>query len=304
MKSTKLQRLLPAVYQEVARAKQKTSETELRARLKDAQPVRSMEDALRQRFGLIAEIKEKSPSGGMMRAENVKEAAEAYEDSPIVQAVSILTNKTHFGMSIERLAGIRSQVSKPILRKDFIVDPYQILEARAYGADAVLLMGNVITDPKQLQEFSEFAFELGLEVLFESHTQVQIDRIPSNARIYGINSRLMDSGTRNFFGLSRYSLSRILINRGWASDISTNFEKFRRLLPSLPTEAIKVAESGISSSTIAEVREMGFDAALVGNSLLLAQEGVASALSSFEAALDRFEANQTPPLPLAKAAAR
>jgi indole-3-glycerol phosphate synthase len=93
-----------------------------------------------------------------------------------VRAVSILTNRTHFGMGIEDLAQIRTQVSQPVLRKDFFIDEYQILEARAHGADAILLMANVL-DSAQLRDFHSLALALGMEALFEIHTREEIEAL-------------------------------------------------------------------------------------------------------------------------------
>ena len=150
--------------------------------------------ALAASFGLIAEIKERSPSVGPMRAENVTDAPDAYDESPIVAALSVLTNAHHFGMDIERLAAIRSRVTKPVLRKDFMIDEYQVREARAFGADAILLMANVLDAPR-LAGFHDLARELGMEVLFEVHTEEEIALLPTDARIVGINSRKFKSTT-------------------------------------------------------------------------------------------------------------
>ena len=118
---------------------------------------------------MIAEIKRRSPSVGPMREENVDAAAATYAASSHVRAVSILTNRTHFGMGVEDLARLRAALPQPVLRKDFFIDDYQILEARAHGADAILLMANVL-DATQLRDFHQLALELGMEALFEIHT--------------------------------------------------------------------------------------------------------------------------------------
>ena len=125
---------------------------------------------------------------GPMRPENVSAAPIAYEDSPIVAAISVLTNHMHFGMSIERLTSIRKSGTKPVLRKDFIVEEYQVREARAFGADAILLMANVL-DRARMAGFYDLARELGMEALFEVHTEEEISALPRDARVVGINSR-------------------------------------------------------------------------------------------------------------------
>src|SRR4051812_771808 len=122
--STILDQILVDVRRELAEAQRRIPAAELDRRLPDAPPVRPFAPALQESFGLIAEIKERSPSHGPMRAENVAEAPTAYERSPIVRALSILTNQTHFGMGIERLYQVKCTSSKPVLRKDFIFDEY------------------------------------------------------------------------------------------------------------------------------------------------------------------------------------
>src|SRR6478672_9874651 len=134
--------------QELAAAKRVCDLARLKQMLRDAPPVRSFSGALRTGFGLIAEIKRKSPSGGDMRRENVEAAPAAYGASNAVKAVSVLTNTVDFGMSIEELQRVREVVKKPVLRKDFIFDDYQVYEARAFGADALLLMVNVLDRAK------------------------------------------------------------------------------------------------------------------------------------------------------------
>jgi indole-3-glycerol phosphate synthase len=168
--NAKLRPIIEAVKAEITASKQARPVKELKARIRDLSPLSGrFSEALKGKFGLIAEIKEKSPSAGLMKPENVKDAYTCYEKSSLVRAVSVLTNKVHFGMSIDRLQDARNRFSKPILRKDFIVDEYQIYEARAYGADAILLMGNVL-DSGKLFNFWQTAKGLGLEVLFEAHT--------------------------------------------------------------------------------------------------------------------------------------
>src|SRR5438552_4593172 len=125
-----------------------------------------------------------------MRAENVADAVQAYKLSPVVRAISVLTSWTNFGaaMTVGRLAAIKQEIAKPVLRKDFMLEEYQVYQARAYGADAILLMVNIV-DRDQLRRLSDLAFELGLDVLFETHTPAELEDVPENAKIIGINSR-------------------------------------------------------------------------------------------------------------------
>ena len=198
-------------------------------------------------------------------------ASFAYSESSVVRAVSVLTNRRHFGMGIERLSEIRSEVPQPVLRKDFIVEEYQIREARAFGADAILLMANVL-DAARLSGFHDLALELGMEVLFEVHTSEEIRTLPSGARIVGINSRKFKS-SEGFVGAGGSS----------EKDFSLDTGVFG-LVEELPDAALKVAESGISPSTIDGVREK-FQAALVGTSLLRDPRGLRACLREFEQAV-------------------
>ncbi len=245
----------------------------------DAPPVRSFAEALRRGFGLIAEIKECSPSQGAMRRENVAAAPAAYEASPLVRCISVLTNASHFGMSIERLRVVKYLGTKPVLRKDFIFHEYQVHEARAFGADAVLLMANLLT-AEELTRLFELARGLGMEVLFECHDREQIESLPAGAVLYGINSRS--------FGVAGadYAAARADRARGGRQDLTTDLERFEALGKHLPPHALRVAESGVRPENAARIRDrLGYHAILVGTSLLTAPEGVRAELAKFEAAL-------------------
>lgn len=273
--STFLDQILADVRHELASTKAARPAADVRARLADAPPPRDFPGALAAGFGLIAEIKERSPSVGPMRAANVADAPRAYEESPIVRALSVLTNARHFGMDVFRLAAIRAQVGKPVLRKDFFVDEYQVREARAFGADAILLMANVLDAPR-LAGFYDLARELGMEALFEVHTEEEIGLLPAGARIVGINSRKFKS-TTGFVGATGRS----------QNDFSLSFDAFD-LADRLPAGALHVAESGIGPDNLALARDR-FDAALIGTSLLRDEAGIAACLAKFKEALHRPE---------------
>jgi len=268
---TILDEILDDVARELATAKLARPPSDLRARIADAPPVRSLAAALGGGFGMIAEIKECSPSVGPMRPENVSAALDVYLEQPLVRAISVLTNETHFGMSIQRLASTRTRSSKPLLRKDFLIDEYQVREARAFGADAVLLMANVL-DSARLAGFYDLARELGMEVLFEVHVLEEIDQLPSGAKIVGINSRKFqtDSG---FVGQSGHS----------EKDFSLDYSAFE-LASKLPARCLKIAESGLTPTNIQDVSQI-FDAALVGTSLLRDPRGPAATILEFEEAI-------------------
>ena len=263
------------VRKELADAKAKRSVEELRRMAAHAPAVRSFAGALQKGFGIIAEIKERSPSHGSMRKENVQEAAAAYEQSRIVRAISVLTNNSHFGMSMERLGEVKARGTKPVLRKDFIFDDYQVYEARAFGADAILLMANLL-EPDEMKRLYTLAKDLNMDALFECHTEEQIGQLPVGAEIYGINSRTFASGT------ARYGVSVLLGKLGSSKDLTVDLDRFE-LGRYVPKGAIKVAESGVSVKTIRQVRdEMGYDAALVGTSLLTSSQGVRRELELLE----------------------
>ncbi len=123
---TFLDQILKDAADELSATKSRRPITEIRGMIADAPPVRPLPESLEAAFCLIAEIKQRSPSVGPMREENVADALAAYEESPIVRGISILTNQLHFGGSIEYLAACRATATKPLLRKDFIMEEYQV----------------------------------------------------------------------------------------------------------------------------------------------------------------------------------
>lgn len=269
---TILDRILPDVRRELDEARERVSPEEIRRRAADAPPPRDLTAALSSGgFGLIAEIKRRSPSMGDMREENVRDAAASYEASPVVRALSVLTNRTHFGMDIDDLAAVAAASSKPVLRKDFILDPYQIYAARAAAADAVLLMANVL-EAAQMRELYDVTRDLGMEALFEVHEREEIESLPAGVRIVGINSRKFKS--RDGF---------VAAGQSTEQDFTLDFSAFE-LAEALPTGCIRVAESGVSAATVAPLARH-FHAALVGTSLLRDPRGIAPALEEFARAL-------------------
>jgi len=266
-----LDEILERKRTEIAAAKKLRDLGVLKRMISDAPSLRSFSSALTNGFGLIAEIKRRSPSGGEMRRKNVEQAPSAYANSPVVKCVSVLTNSTDFGMGIEDLSKMKSQIQKPILRKDFIIEEYQVYEARAFGADALLLMVNVL-ERENMKRLFNLSRELGMEVLFEAHTKEEIEAIPEGAKLYGINSRKFKASNETF----AYSTK--------GPDLSIELETFS-LIKHLPKGSIKVAESGVEPSRFSEVMQMGYDAVLVGTSLLKAKKGIESMLSNFEQAI-------------------
>lgn len=266
-----LDEILERKRNEVAAAKKLRDLDTLKRMIADAPPLRSFSGALSGGFGLIAEIKRRSPSGGDMRKENVERAPAAYAKSPVVKCVSILTNSIDFGMSIEDLSRMKQQIPKPILRKDFIFEEYQIYEARAFGADALLLMVNVL-GRDEMRRLFELSQELEMDVLFEAHTKEEIEAIPQGAKLYGINSRKFKASTQTFSNSTK------------GSDFTVELDVFS-LVNRLPKDVLKIAESGVGPSQLSHVIELGYHAVLVGTSLLKAQAGIESMLREFDLAL-------------------
>src|SRR5262249_30951449 len=134
--SKTIREILADTATEIEQDKSRQSVKRLKHLMRDAIPLRPFATALSQGRALIGEIKERSPSQGKMRAQNFKEAAAAYKRSPIVKAISVLTSWNHFGrsMRVEMMEAVKQQTGKPVLRKDFMIEEYQVYQARAYGA--------------------------------------------------------------------------------------------------------------------------------------------------------------------------
>lgn len=195
---------------------------------------------------LIAEIKQASPSRGMLNPNlNPTKLAKTYAEGGAA-AISVLSEENYFKGSIDYLAAIREVVRLPLLRKDFIFDTYQVYESRAYGADALLLIAAILSRP-QLEELLSLSHSLGLRCLVEVHKENEVERaLRSKARIIGINNRDLDT-----FNI----------------DINTT----RRLRPLIPQTRIVVSESGIKTRSDTEkLKEWGVNAILVGEALVTA----------------------------------
>ncbi|NND71259.1 MAG: indole-3-glycerol phosphate synthase TrpC [Rhodothermales bacterium] len=206
---------------------------------------RSFSDALTSGpVNIIAELKRVSPSvGSIQTGAEPGEIASKYEAGGAA-AISVLTEPEYFGGSLEDMEAVREHVTLPILRKDFIVDEYQIHEARARGADAILLIVRTL-DKQQLAELHDVATSIGLDVLVELYEQEELDSVDtSHVRIVGANNR---------------DLSTMTVDIGRSIQI----------LEKLPSPIIKVSESGISNAQQMQVLvKNGIRAALIGESLM------------------------------------
>ncbi|MCX5757341.1 MAG: indole-3-glycerol phosphate synthase TrpC [Candidatus Hydrogenedentes bacterium] len=231
--------------EEVGHAKSATPLPRLMEAIAQTEPPRGFRDALRlPGVSLIAEIKRASPSRGVMAAgANPVELAGVYETSG-ARAISVLTDAKYFQGSLKDLSNVRQSVKIPCLRKDFVVDEYQVYEARAHGADAVLLIVRVLSGA-QLTDYLALARELGMDALVETHEENEIARaIAAGAHIVGINNRDLDT---------------------LAIDVRTTL-RLRRLVPGGHT---LVSESGIHTrDDVRMLEDGGVDAILVGEALM------------------------------------
>ena len=196
---------------------------------------------------LIAEVKRASPSGGALRPDlDPVKLAETYARSGAA-AISVLTESRHFGGSLVDLEAIRRKLpDMPLLRKDFVLKPYQIFEARAWGADAVLLI-LAILDDSGLKELLSLSHALGMQCLVEVHNENELKRaLACDAKIIGINNRNLDTMT-------------------------VDLNVTGRLRPLIPSDRLVVSESGIKGrGDIKRLREWGVNAVLVGEALVTA----------------------------------
>jgi indole-3-glycerol phosphate synthase len=208
-------------------------------------------DALRRPgLGIIAEVKRSSPSAGAIAEADPGDQAAAYEAGGAV-AVSVLTEPRHFGGSIADLRAVRSHTTLPVLRKDFIVHPAQVLEARANGADAVLLIAAVLTDT-EIVSMQETADDLGMDSLVEAHTGDEVGRaVEAGARIVGVNSRDLES-------------------------LEVDLDTALDLLSRVPGDRLRVLESGVGTrEQMSRAESAGADAVLVGEALMRAGDPAA-----------------------------
>jgi indole-3-glycerol phosphate synthase len=202
----------------------------------------------RRRVALIAECKERSPSGGLLqRPYDPVRLAQRYAANGAA-AISVLTEPEFFGGSLDHLQAVRAAVDVPVLCKDFIIDPIQVLAARAVGADAVLLIVGVLDDGA-LRDLHALATRLSMQVVVEVHSKEDVDRaVKADAIIIGINNRDL-------------------------TKMKTERETTARLRPLIPAGRVVISESGIESrADVDELGRLGVDAMLVGEALLRAAD--------------------------------
>ncbi len=241
-----LEEIVATKRHEIAAAREARPESELRAALLDAPPVRDFLAALSDPGGirLIAEVKKASPSKGVIREDfQPVEIARIYQRHGAA-AISVLTDPTYFQGCLQYLTEIRAAVDLPLLRKDFILDCYQLLEARAAGADAVLLIAECLDD-KSLHRLHEEALQLGMTPLVELYEPANLARVLAcEARLIGVNNRDL----RTF---------------------EVDLQHTVRLRAQIPRDRLLVGESGIhSAADVQMLQAAGVNAILVGESLM------------------------------------
>jgi indole-3-glycerol phosphate synthase len=245
-----LEKIVTDKRKEIEAAKRARPEELLRERLAAAPPVRDFAAALRSGNSprVIAEVKKASPSAGLIRGDFDPVAIARTYEANGASCVSVLTDGPFFQGSLEDLAAVRRSASIPVLRKDFLLDRYQVLEARAAGADCVLLIAECLDDCT-LRELYFYASELGMESLIEIHDAGNLDRVLKlEPALVGVNNR---------------NLRTLVTDLGHSISLASR----------VPAECMLVSESGIHSrSDVERLQEAGIHAILVGETLMRAPD--------------------------------
>jgi indole-3-glycerol phosphate synthase len=243
---TILERIIETKWAEVAAARQAVPEAELEHRIGDLPPARGFTAAVGRpgEVRVIAEVKKASPSAGVIRPDFDPVAIARTYERHGAAAVSVLTDERYFQGRLSYLTAVRDAVGCPVLRKDFVLDRYQLLEARLAGADAALLIAEILPGDR-LAELQREATALGLHTLVELHDADQLPRVlDSGARVIGVNNRDLRTFT-------------------------TRLEHTLELLPKIPADRVVVSESGIKSpADLRRLADAGVRAVLVGESLM------------------------------------
>ncbi len=245
--------IVAAKREEVSARRQTIPLMEMRRRAESMPPPRDFEAALRGPLvALIAEIKRASPSKGVLRASAEPAAIAGIYASNGASAISVLTDGPYFQGDLADLAAARAACPAPCLRKDFIIDEYQVYESRAAGADAILLIARILSDA-ELHEYLVLAHSLGMAALVEVHDEREMRRaLAAGARVIGVNNRNL-------------------------ADFTVDLGTTERLAPLAPSDRLIVSESGISSpADVERAARAGAGAVLVGETLMRAGDPAAA----------------------------
>lgn len=245
-KKDALKEIVAKKRERLAFAKQQLPEEDLKVRVQGLSPTRPFADAITKpkTISLVAEIKKSSPSRGVIRPTfNLQEIATVYREAG-VQAISVLTEEDYFQGSLAALQEVRSLVDVPVLRKDFIVEPYQVYESRLFGADAVLLIAELLTKDT-LSEVMGLARTLGMDCLVEVHTERELKKVLSlKVGLVGINNRDLHT-------------------------LEVDLKTTERLFLLIPKDTTVVVESGIKKyQDVLFLKILGVHAVLIGEAFM------------------------------------
>lgn len=240
-----LDQIIADKHKEVTLKKSLIPETQLKASVLFDRKVYSLSQNLKNSpTGIIAEHKRRSPSKAVINTSySVEDVVRSYEIAG-ASGISVLTDGKYFGGSLDDLVLARASVSLPLLRKEFIIDTYQILEAKAYGADVILLIAAVLSRV-EIKTLSEFAQQIGLEVLLEVHNEAEIEKsLMPSLNMIGVNNRNLKT-------------------------FEVNLDYSKTLADQIPDDFVKISESGISTATaVKDLRNYGYQGFLIGESFM------------------------------------
>lgn len=250
MKSDILKEIIAKKKEKILLAKQNLPEEQLKIIAQGAEPARPFLQAINKprQISLIAEIKKASPSRGLIRPNfNLQEIASAYQELG-VQAISVLTEEDYFQGDLSYINEVRKIANCPVLRKDFIIDPYQIYESRYFGADAVLLIADLLTQD-EISAFLQIATSLKMDCLVEVHTEKELKKV-----------------------LKLKEVSLIGINNRDLRTLEVDTKTIEKLFPLVPKDKVVVVESGLKShQDILFLKILGVSAVLIGEAFMEAE---------------------------------
>ncbi|MBU0548278.1 MAG: indole-3-glycerol phosphate synthase TrpC [Candidatus Omnitrophica bacterium] len=245
-----LKEIVAKKKERIALSKQQLSEEDLKLKLIGLAPCRPFREAISKprQISLIAEIKQSSPSKGLIRQNfNLQEIAQSYQDAG-VQAVSVLTEEDFFGGNPLYINAVKNIIAAPVLRKDFILESYQVYESRYLGADAVLLIADLLTKDK-LIEFMQIADSLDLDYLVEVHDEKELKKVLNlKVPIIGINNRNLHT-------------------------LAVDFKTTEKLFTLIPRDKVVVVESGIRNcQDVLFLKILGASSVLIGTAFMEAED--------------------------------